>query len=209
MKKLKLSLLAVALMVATVASAQVSFGIQGGVNLSNMNIEGISTSSKFGFNAGLLADFGLTHDMGIRSGLHFTTKGTQWDMGPVGVTFNLMYLQVPVHFAYKVDVMPGTRIVFHGGPYVAYGVGGNVNFSLLGVSESLDAFGDDGALDRFDFGLGIGVGAEFGRILVGIGWDMGLLNIIRDNGNGNDDLDIGIGGTARNQNAFLTVGFRF
>ena len=206
MKKLKLSLLAVALMVATVASAQVSFGIQGGVNLSNMNVDGTSTSAKFGFNAGVLADFGLTHDMGIRSGLHFTTKGAKLEMGPLlQATTNLMYLQIPVHFAYKIDVMPGTRIVFHGGPYVAYGIGGNRSAAtnLPGVEIDIDTdrpvFGSDAdQYQPFDFGLGIGVGAEFGRILVGIGWDMGLLNIANADGR-----------TVRNQNSFLTVGFRF
>ena len=185
-------------MVATAASAQVSFGIQGGANLSNLNIEGLSTSSKFGFNAGVLADFGLTHDMGIRSGLHFTTKGAKHELGPIETTINLMYLQIPVHFAYKIDVMPGTRIVFHGGPYVAYGIGGSISINVPGESDSIEAFGDDGGFDRFDFGLGIGVGFEFGRFLTGIGWDMGLLNI------SNSDE-----GTARNMNAHLTVGFRF
>ena len=204
MKKIKLSLLAVALMVATAASAQVSFGIQGGVNLSNLNVEGVSTSSKFGFNAGILTDFSFTHDMGIRSGLHFTTKGTKWEMGPLQLTVNLMYLQIPVHFAYKIDVSPGTRIVFHAGPYVAYGIGGSNRFNMdipdeIGFDPDAPVFGS--GVDQykpFDFGLGLGVGAEFGRILVGIGWDMGLLNI------SNDDT-----GTVRNQNAFLTLGFRF
>ena len=217
MKKMKLSLLAVALMIATAASAQVSFGIQGGANLSNMmhNAEGLSTNPKFGFNAGVLTDIGLTHNMGIRSGLFFTTKGFRTPEETIGsgehsstmesTSMNLMYLQIPVHFAYKVDVMPGTRIVFHAGPYVAYGIGG----SLRADGERVDdftAFGDEG-FKPFDFGLGIGVGFEFGRFLTGIGWDMGLLNIANDNGNGNGNGNGGV--SFRNQNAHLTVGFRF
>ena len=220
MKKMKLSLLAVALMVATAVSAQVSFGIQGGANLSNMmhNAEGFSTNPKFGFNAGVLTDIGLTHNMGIRSGLFFTTKGMREEVSVAGfadrpgglldddftATTNLMYLQIPIHFAYKVDVMPGTRIVFHAGPYVAYGIGGSVRVNGERL-EDATIFGDEGGFKPFDFGLGIGVGFEFGRFLTGIGWDMGLLNIANDNGNGN-----GNGGVSfRNQNAHLTVGFRF
>ena len=203
-------------MVATAASAQVSFGIQGGVNLSNVthSVEEVSTNPKFGFNAGILADFGLTHNMGIRSGLFFHTKGfraeiTEADIIDVRSTTNLMYLQIPVHFAYKVDVMPGTRIVFHAGPYVAYGIGGSQNFEVrrspadIQWGDESPVFGDDG-FNRFDFGLGLGVGVEFGRFLTGIGWDMGLLNLANDNRRGFSEVP-----TIRNQNAYLTVGFRF
>ena len=212
MRRIKLSLLAVALMVATAASAQVSFGIQGGMNLSNVmhNDEGASTNPKFGFNAGILTDIGLTHNVGIRSGLFFHTKGFRGDIKEadtdVRITTNLMYLQIPVHFAYKINVMPGTRIVFHAGPYVAYGIGGSLNFDVRKSPPGTEwgdagpVFGEDG-FKPFDFGLGLGVGAEFGRILVGIGWDMGLLNIANDNYSGEV--------TVRNQNAHLTVGFRF
>ena len=217
MKKMKLSLLAVALMIATAASAQVSFGIQGGVNLSNMmNGDAPTPQPKVGFNVGILTDIGLSHNTSIRSGLFFHTKGYRSSVAltcGAGIPgengngngggnnifprYNLMYLQLPVHFAYKVDVTPGTRVVFHGGPYVAFGVGGSE--IIDGNSTDRTIFGsNDACFQPFDFGLGIGVGFEFGRFLTGIGWDMGLLNI--------SNVD---GATARNQNAFLTVGVRF
>ena len=212
MKKMKLSLLAIALMVATAASAQVSFGIQGGVNLSNM-LSVDTPQPKVGFNVGILTDIGFSHNAGIRTGLFFTTKGFResnalidgmppdedGNRPPHNPTFpkvNLMYLQIPVHFAYKVDVSPGTRIVFHGGPYVAYGIRGSEIINGNRVDSNL--FGSESWYNPFDFGLGIGVGFEFGRILTGIGWDMGLLNI-----------DNKACRPARTQNAYLTVGFRF
>ena len=42
----------------------------------------------------------------------------------------------------------------------------------------MDTFGDEGIFERFDAGLGIGVGAEFGAILLDLGWDMGLVDIL-------------------------------
>ena len=194
MKKLKLSLLAIALIMATAVSAQVSFGIQGGVNLSNLSGGGDYHSPRVGLNGGILTDFGLTHNTGIRSGLFFHTKGFKRDYYMENT--NLMYLQIPIHFAYFVDVMPGTRIVFHGGPYIAYGVG--ERFETDGVRRTYTMFGDNGRYNPFDWGLGFGVGFEFGRFLTGIGWDMGLLNI-----SNNADA------THRNMNAHLTFGFRF
>jgi len=212
MKKLKLTLLAVALLVATAASAQFSFGVRGGLNVSNIqtDVQGQSGSPKFGFNIGAFADFDFAHNMAIQSGVFFTTKGSRRNVyieapGAAGngqferlrTTTNLLYFQIPVHFAYKVDVSPGTRIVFHGGPYIAYGVGGSER--LNGEREDFSVFGCRvHQLQPFDWGLGIGVGVEFDRILVGIGWDFGLFNI--SNIEGVREV---------NQNAFLTVGYRF
>ena len=101
-----------------------------------------------------------------------------------------------------VDVSPGTRVVLHAGPYAAYGVGGKYKLSgsvgSVGAETESDVFGDDGFLKRFDAGLGLGVGAEFGPLLLDLGWDMGLVNIV-------DSSD----GDLKNQNAYLSVGYRF
>ncbi len=117
-------------------------------------------------------------------------------------TENLMYLQLPLHLAYKVDVSPGTRVVLHAGPYAAYGVGGKREAkvgNLSGIWDVDKIFGEaDGQYKPFDAGLGLGVGAEMGAFLIDLGWDMGMVNISnRDNGN------------TKNQNAYLSVGYKF
>lgn len=125
MKKLKFTLIVLMIAFAGAASAQVSLGVKGGVNMSNFYGDEVTQNNpKVGFNAGIAADFALHPDMSIQSGLFFTTKGFKFDSNVLDFSENLMYLQIPVHFAYKVTVTPGTRIFFHGGPYVAYGVGG-------------------------------------------------------------------------------------
>ena len=201
MKKLKLTLIIVMIAIAGAASAQVSLGIKGGVNMSNFwGDELTHKNAKVGFNAGIAADYAFLPDMSIQSGLFFTTKGFKYDSDILDYTQNLMYLQIPVHYAYKVTVTPGTRIVFHGGPYVAYGVGGktDVKVGTLNLPNS-DVFGDGVAqYKRFDAGLGLGVGAEFGPILFDLGWDMGLVNISRASN-----------GDVKNQNAYLSVGYMF
>ena len=93
-------------------------------------------------------------------------------------------------------------MVLHAGPYVAYGIGGKSKVKLSSSEGSaelgdVDVFGDDG-FKRFDAGLGLGVGAEFGPILVDLGWDMGLVDI---SGSSN--------GNVKNQNAYLSVGYTF
>lgn len=195
MKKLKLSLVVAMLAIVTAASAQLNLGVKGGLNMSNMVGDEINDNNmKLGFHVGLAADYDFAPSMAIQTGLLFTTKGTELNDNN---NSNLMYLQVPVHFAYKQEVTPGTRIVFHAGPYVAYGIGGKSK--ILGIEY--DSFGDN-SLKPFDAGLGLGVGAEFGRFIADIGWDMGLVNIASDTAEF-------FRGKTRNQNAYLSVGVKF
>ena len=204
MKKIKLSLVIALLSMVSLVSAQhTSYSIKGGLNMSNFYGDELNDKNmKTGFHIGVGADFEFAPNMGIQSGLFFTSKGAKYttDLVSTELNANANFLQLPLHFAYKIDVMPGTRVVLHAGPYVAYGIGGKTSAGNLEV----DTFKDDAFLDGlnglkpFDAGLGLGVGAEFGRILVDLGWDMGLTNISRI-----DNADL------KTQNAYLSVGYKF
>ena len=194
------------LAMVTAVSAQMNLGVKGGVNMSNFYGDELDDKNvKIGFHIGLAADYDFAYNSAIQTGLFFTTKGAKYtsSFGDASgeLTVNPMYLQIPVHYAYKIDVSPGTRVVLHAGPYAAYGVGGKSKLSGsvgdIGAEYEEDVFGDDG-FKRFDAGLGLGVGAEFGPLLFDIGCDMGLVNIV-DSDNG--DL--------KNQNAYLSVGYKF
>jgi hypothetical protein len=206
MKKMRLTAVIAMLAIVTAVSAQVSLGIKGGVNMSNFvyDDEVDDKNPKIGFNIGLAADVDFAPTMALQTGLFLSTKGfkTVNDAIDAEYTENLMYLQLPLHLAYKVDVTPGSRIVFHAGPYAAYGVGGSRDAKVGNLSGEWDVdkiFGDaDGQYKPFDAGLGLGVGAEMGAFLIDLGWDMGMVNISnRDNGN------------TKNQNAYLSVGYKF
>lgn len=202
MKKIKFTLLATMLAIATVVSAQTSFGVKAGANMSNLYGKEITDNNlKIGFHVGLTADIELMPSSVIQTGLLFTTKGFKYETTALKYVDNLMYVQLPVHYAYKVDVTPGTRVVLHAGPYAAYGVGGKRSLKVGDFqSESSDKIFGDGALQYkpFDAGLGFGVGAEFGSLAVDLGWDMGMVNLT----NVSD-------ATVKNQNAYLSVGLKF
>jgi hypothetical protein len=134
-------------------------------------------------------DYGFTPDVYLLTGLQLTTKGYKVGTGEDKYTSNLMYLQLPVHAGYKLTVAEATKIVFHAGPYAAYGIGGK-----SGDDKSFEK----GHAKRFDFGLGLGVGAEFGKIGVDLGYDFGLANV-------NDAGD----GKVKNMNAYLSLGYKF
>lgn len=201
MKRIKLSFLIVALLAVTsVANAQLYFGVRGGLNLSNMYGKEVTGNNvKPGFHVGLTADYDFSYNVGLQTGLMFNTKGLKVKESGAEYSENLMYLQLPVHLAYKIDVTPGTKVVLHGGPYLAYGVGGKRSFKAGGTSLDLPSkvFGSGiTELKEFDFGAGIGVDFEFNQLVVGLGWDMGLINLANV-------------GTRKTQNAYLSLGYKF
>lgn len=212
MKKIKVISVVALLAMVTAVNAQVSLGIKGGVNMSNFWGDELTDKNlKMGFHGGIATDFEVTPGVAIQSGLFFTTKGAKFEkeypvVGKVEFTSDAYYLQLPLYFAYKVDVMPGTRIAFHAGPYAAYGIGGKQKVKnqwtdalrdVLGKPE-MNTFDKDHGFKPFDAGIGFGVGAEFSHFLIDLGWDMGLVNISQSEK-----------GNIKNQNAYLSVGFKF
>lgn len=130
------------------------------------------TDAKFAYKVGigLEVPFANTNIWSFQTGLNFISKGVKgdgvtdaWDV--VDVTINQLYLELPLMVGARIHTASNFDLLFKGGPYLAYGVGGKIKID--GVSEKADTFGDDG-LKRFDAGLGLGVAFEFGNIVVGV-----------------------------------------
>lgn len=171
-----------------------TLGVKAGANLSSFSGDINKTNYVFKYQFGVTADLALTNNLYVITGLELQTKGTKSKpKGEAHVKYNPMYLQLPVHAAYKFDIARNTRFVVEGGPYIAYGLGGKVK----GGGEKMNIFGDE-RFKRFDFGLGAGVGVEFNKIVVKGGYDFGLVDVCKVKGM-----------KARNQNAYLTLGYHF
>lgn len=196
MKKFKLTMItaiAALFCVGSVSAQEIQLGVKAGANLSTFGGDMKKTNSVFKYQFGITADIGLTENVYIITGLDFQTKGTkQKPKGAHDVKYNPMYLQLPVHAGYKFDIAPRTRLVVEAGPYIAYGIGGKAK-----GEGKVNIFGDD-RFKRFDFGVGAGVGVEFGKIVVKSGYDFGLINV--------SDVK---GVKVRNNNAYLTLGYKF
>lgn len=186
---MKKSVLFVLMAVLSVtAFAQVSWNAKVGMNLSNFTGDA-ETDPKVGFKIGGGMEYAFSEVWLLQPSLLFSTKGASLKEGD-GST-NAMYVEMPVMAAARVNVADNTNLVFSAGPYVAYGVGGK---HKLGNFKS-DTFGDNG-FDRFDAGLGFGVAAEFGKIVVGLDGQTGLVKLTE-------------GSNAKNINFSLTLGYKF
>lgn len=199
-------------------NGQIKWGMQLGLNGTNIS-QSVSddykdgfdfpTKSKFGFNLGLVVDYPLNDQMGFQSGLSFTQKGYQidWDAllkredmeGSIDGywTTNYNYLELPVHFYYKID-----DFYLFAGPYFAYGLGGtsklDASYSLEedssikqtstlqavnGAVKAEDYFDTDGdafvikVFNALDAGLDLGAGYKFQQFMLKAQYSIGFSNL--------------------------------
>lgn len=173
MKKLAFFILLSLVTLGVSAQSNLKWNVNAGIGMSNWYGDDTDgTDAKFAYKVGigLEVPFANTNIWSFQTGLNFISKGVKgdgvtdaWDV--VDVTINQLYLELPLMVGARIHTASNFDLLFKGGPYLAYGVGGKTKID--GVSEKADTFGDDG-LKRFDAGLGLGVAFEFGNIVVGI-----------------------------------------
>lgn len=116
MKKLSL-LIAIVLVMTSMAHAQTTFGVRAGINFQNINgkSEGKNLENKLktGINLGVNAEIGVAPDFYFQPGLLFTTKGAKME-GSGDVKVNLSYLEIPMNLIYK-PVLVHTWLMVLGG----------------------------------------------------------------------------------------------
>lgn len=221
MKKILTAVLVVvSLMITTTLSAQdkfITFGVKAGLNLSNMSGD-LDGDIKPGFNAGITVDLRLLSNLYILSGLEYSQEGTKFKGGDLGfikvddakVTYS--FLKMPVHLGYKLPVTDNMKIVFHGGPYLAYGIDGKMKWGSLDI-DLYDDNNEGWKSDRFDLGLGFGVGAEVSNFCFNVGCDFGLLNQVELKSMTDKEtwegVDVKSNINSKNMNINISVGYKF
>lgn len=212
MKKIILAALASAVF-AICAMAQsrpsiiVSAGYQG-ANISNVD----NAKMVSGVRAGVALDFSVL-DMGtmalsVQPGVNFSMKGAS--LG-ANLKTSLYYVDLPILANLSFDVGSNLSAFINAGPYFAYGVGGS---SKIGdAKNSTNPFkvtkigkSELKAYNAFDWGLQVGAGVEFSRVMLGVGTQFGLYDITH-----NLEVPIlgGIGKKNNNNSFFVTLGYRF
>ena len=191
----------VAAMFAVVSvNAQINFGVKAGVTASALKMsDGTYDDLKMinGFTLGITTDLKLSEAFCIQSRLSLITKGcsntgnaiVDREMVILSLTKETarpLFLQLPIHLAYKINIGQNSKIVFNTGPYFAYGMKGKVktkrvvNSDVIYNNENYDFFENhNNCFRRFDYGLGFGAGMEFGKFGFNVEYDLGLANISR------------------------------
>jgi hypothetical protein len=145
--KMKLLALSAILILGTCnLQAQAGFGIQGGINLQNINGkdgsgEKLTNSLITGFHAGVNINIPVATDFYFQPGLLFAVKGSKNDFfspptkasGDYATTTRISYLELPLNLLYRPLVGKG-HILLGFGPYIAYGIGGKENSDFGSLS---------------------------------------------------------------------------
>lgn len=193
----KLLVILLALIMVTASYAQ-SFGVKAGLNLSNMvqKDDNFTYSERnemnLGFHVGPTAEFSFSNLLSLEAGLLLSTKGYATTTEIIGTTTkintNLLYLDLPV--TAKINFNLGDLGVFAAfGPYLGVGLSGKTKIkttigSTTTTGDSEITWGKDGTYNRLDFGLTMGAGVDINSLLVGIYYNLGLINASTSTANG-------------------------
>ena len=209
------------------------FTVQGlfGMNISNFRhpdaaFDGL-TDPKAGFNLGVRGEYMLPSCYGVfvNLGVNYTMKGAKLDVAAslpddysCTVKYRPCYIEIPLHVGYRFNVLDNLGVFADFGPYFAIGVNGKEKTEFEGdaVEDYSKKFFRNskmilGEIQRYDFGLGFRVGAEYANHhSLNFSFDWGLTDMYRDSYRREFFKENGFElGKLKNFNAGITYGYRF
>lgn len=215
----KLLLFTVALCLAAGASyGQIMFGPKAGLILAKygQNFKDSDNEDYLKFRAGpsigAVMDMQLCDYVSFQPSVLFSIKGTAHNLKKRSDEHpnhtwegydrdRVMYFEIPINFAGKIELGPGTAQIFLG-PYIAFAMGGrnfydytktnldgttdtekgDTKILMTGTVTEEDA-NTDGVgkyMRPFDFGFDFGLGYQWNSLLFNIGYNLGLANLTPD-----------------------------
>lgn len=161
MKKLfTLVLMAVALLTATTASAQVKFGVKGGLNVTDMHLndEVFDKSNQAGWYIGPTVKVSLpVTGLGVDiAALYDYRSAKVTDPSTEEVKVKQQSINVPVNLRYGIGLGSLASIIFHAGPQIGFNVG-DKNFKWTDTSNY--------ALKKSNFSFNVGLGVSVAKHL--------------------------------------------
>ena len=192
----------ITLLSTTPLLAQVpGLGVKGGVSLASQpttDEEGDDAGLKSftGIVAGVFATFRIASWLDLQPEALYAMKGARFDEDGVTATSQVDYFEVPVLARFS---RRGGRIGYYaaGGPYTAVRLRAVARTKFGGATEELDI---SEQVERVDFGLALGGGAEMGSLVFDGRYTHGLKDI---------DKDRSDGVKVTNRAVSITIGFRF
>ena len=132
MKKIfTLILVAVATMVAVPASAQVQFGLKGGLNVTNMSLNDdiLKTENRAGFFIGPTVKFTLPIvGLGVDASALYDQREGEVVEGNNKETLKAQSIQIPINLRYGIGLGSVAEVFAFAGPQFGFNIGSNKKF---------------------------------------------------------------------------------
>lgn len=176
------------------AYAQFGFGAEGGVTFAKMNITAddadidLKTKMRTSFTLGGFATYEILEYLDLSAGLIYSGRGTNFDLPAAAgdMYIKMAYLNIPIHAVYKYGIGYNDHFArIFAGPYIGYALSAKASDGV-GLSS----------IGRFDFGLDLGAGYQYGKFLGNIMYSWGLANLAAEGE-----------GKSKNQVLTISVGY--
>ena len=148
----------------------------------------------------------------------------------INAAMKMSYIDIPVLVNARFDVPLLGNLFVQAGPYVGFGIGSSTRFTtsnetannfgndildLINGNNKFDVFKDN-VMDKLDYGLQIGAGLEFSRILISAGYQLGLKGLANKDQTLAEDanqisqlIQKSIGDGTKNSSFYVSLGYRF
>lgn len=157
---------------STISQAQIKFGVRAGLNASNVSFPNLpEKSERFGFHVGAFADVPVSPNfMSIQPELSYSVKGAAFKFLNERQTLNMNYIDFLVPVAFKLDAFD-----LQVGPFASYLISTPDYKFYNDNTVMVDAF------KKFDAGLTAGLSYNFSKIMVGVRYNQGFIDVTNDN----------------------------
>lgn len=214
MKKIIASLFAVLALSAAMQAQQIGsnrFGVDVGFTSSSANVSDFKVSNVSGFHAGVYYQIPLVSGLSLQPGIQYQMKGanlgTAGDANVKWLDTVMHYIEVPVQIQYGIDLMYLRPYAF-AEPFIGMAVG--TKSSTAANQEQTDP--GKAALNRLEYGLGVGVGLEVWRMQFAFKYFWNFGNLYNGSTQEVNDVSTAVKTAfdGKNFNGFsITVGFFF
>ena len=167
-----LMVLAIIILTPSVSQGQTRFGIRGGLNAANISFDKLANrGERYGFHLGIFTEVPLVPDfMTIQPELSYSVKGTNYKPASVSQKLNMNYVDLLLPVAFKLS-----SIDVQVGPFASFLVS-TPDYTVYNENKVIvDAF------KKFDAGLTAGLSYNFSRMMIGIRYNQGFMDVTKDN----------------------------
>ena len=182
MKKILTAIVLVALG-AFSASAQIKdgFGVIGGANYNKTVYQGRKPIARFGGLGGVTYRYMMPYGFAVQPSLvsNYKSAGSKYVLANTDVDklYNAVgYLEVPVALSWGIETN-GFRVSFSADPFVGYALHCTTEYVSTTTKKTMSNDWSGQNLARFEYGLGAGLGLEYGRMQLKLiySWNFGSL----------------------------------
>ena len=189
----KISLVIALSLVSLGINAQLKVGVKAGLNASTVSFPNLpNKSEKIGFHVGIFTDIPMVEKfMSVVPELSYATKGNSFKILSEKQSINMNYVDffLPVSFKmsdFNINVGPFASYLISTADYTYY----NDNSVLV------DGF------KKFDAGLTAGLGYNFNKMMIGVRYNQGFVDVTQNNTRA-------LLGSGKNAVGQLSIGYKF